>query len=1005
MKYTKHLAIFLLVIGLLIPVGQSLLFAGITGKISGVVTDAETGQALPGANVLVDGTSLGAATDLEGYYTILNIPPGVYSIKVSMMGYTPVIIDNIRIRMDLTTNIDASLNSTVLETGESVTIVAQRELVQMDMTGSLSAVGADEIQDLPVNSVNQVLQLQAGVTQSNGEIHIRGGRGGEVAFWVDGVSTTDVYSGSMGVTVENSAVEELQVVSGTFNAEYGQAMSGIINIITKEGGEKWKGQLEGYVGDYISNGDEFAVLKEVQKVYDPSTGQAIDGIGIYENPLKKFNPNYNGEYTLSGPIPFTNNNLTLFTTGRYTSTEGHVYGRRWFTAQGLPGDSSLVPLSPYERYSWQGKLTYKLTSNIKLGYNVFWNRYNQDRINYVANNNNYRYNPDGLPKQSGGGTTHIFSFNHVLSPTTFYEVRVNHFYNEFERKLYDDPEATPDYYVVVAADEENGLPAETIYLTTEEGKTAFQEIKATRDWNIYVDPDGPLGYMSPDSLSAPTSYSYYNVGTYNDCQFRSTAYWVAKLDLTSQVARNHQVKTGMEYRTYQLIYDDYTLRPKQNETASGDAYPFQSVVPSKDNYYRDYYDQKPWDFSAYFQDKMEFHDIIMNIGLRFDYFDANASAFTDPEDPSIYNPFKDEHIYKNWVEAPVDLSPTELIEYKAGFDEYTPEERKAFMWKKVDAKYKVSPRLGLAYPITDKGVIHFSYGHFFQIPEFQYLYQNCGYKLSAGGGSFVFGNPDLSPQKTVQYEIGLQQQISDNVGVDVTVFYRDVRDWVGTSARVETVVPSVMYSQYVNKDYENVRGITFKLDRKYANNFSASVDYTFQVAEGTYTSPIDAFNSEVGNSEPRLNLIAMGFDQRHTANASFVSRFGKYTFSFIGRIWSGHPYTPTFAEGASVGGAALTGLKTNSENLPIQKNLDLYIKRRFNLDKIDLTLFMNVYNVFDFRDETSVYSDTGSASYTTSPGSDEPYNENRIGTVEAWVTRPDWYTTPRQVQAGIQIGF
>ena len=212
--------------------GYSGLFAGTTGKISGHVYDSETREPLPGVNVLVEGTNRGDASDLEGDFSVINLPPGKYTLIVSMMGYTRTRVENVDVNIDMTTAQDIYLKPEIIE-GEEVTVVAERPLVRRDMTSALSSVGSDEIENLPVQEVRDVLELQAGIVRSGNALHIRGGRSGEVAYWVDGVATTDVYSGNMGINVENFAIEELQVVSGTFNAEYGQAMSGIINIITK----------------------------------------------------------------------------------------------------------------------------------------------------------------------------------------------------------------------------------------------------------------------------------------------------------------------------------------------------------------------------------------------------------------------------------------------------------------------------------------------------------------------------------------------------------------------------------------------------------------------------------------------------------------------------------------------------------------------------------------------------------------------------------------------------
>ncbi|RQW03474.1 TonB-dependent receptor [candidate division KSB1 bacterium] len=982
---TKRFTYLILALALLLA---GSLFAGTTGKISGKILDADTNEPLPGANIVVEGSTMGDASDLEGDYNIINLPPGNYTVVVSMMGYKRTRVENVVVKIDMTTPQNIFLSPQVIE-GEEVTITAERPLVRLDMTSALSSVGASEIENLPVQEVRDVLELQAGIVRSGNTLHIRGGRGGEVAYWVDGVATTDVFSGGMGINVENAAIEELQVVSGTFNAEYGQAMSGIINIVTKEGTTQYNGMLRSYVGDYITAGDEFLVPEKVNTSVDPETGAVTQTID-YENPLAKFNPTYNIEGSLSGPVPVLGEKFTFFLNGRYVQNEGHLYGRRWYTPQGNPGDSSLVPMNPSQRNSLQGKLTWRVVPSMKVSYNAFWNSYHSER----SFSKNWKYVPDSQPQSQGFGTTHILSLNHVLSQNTFYELKLNRFYNSSKSYLYDNPYATSRYLVSVPQDTANNIEAQVIDINTPEGQTELAMLRENRiPFNYIIDPNGPAGYVHPDSNSTPASYSFNNVGTSNNRSSRSTAYWLGKFDITSQIDDIHQLKGGFEYRSYELFLDSYTIRPSVAEGGE-EIVPFQPSVPPTSSTYHDNYTRKPMELSAYLQDKLELKEIIMNIGLRFDYFDANHVKIAQIDDPNIYTPLKAENKYVN-PEAPED----ELIEY-------TPDQRRDFMHTAIDPKMQLSPRLGIAYPITDRGVIHFSYGHFFQVPEFQYLYSNPDFKLSAGGGYFVMGNADLKPQKTVMYEIGLQQQITQDIGVDVTLFYRDVRDWVGTSPLIPTVRPAVQYSQYENKDYANVRGITFKLEKRYSQGFSARLDYSFQIAEGTYSNPIDAFNSLTAQEEPRLNLIPLNWDQNHTLNGSLIWDLKGWTFSMVGRFWTGRPYTPSFPVGSVVGGAAQIGLRENSERLPNQKSVDLYVNRRFDIGKAGLNVFLNIYNLFDIRDEVAVYGDTGSSEYTTTV---RPwlitYSPSRVSTVDDYVLQPGWYSAPRQLQLGFSLEF
>jgi outer membrane receptor for ferrienterochelin and colicin len=273
------------------------------------------------------------------------------------------------------------------------------------------------------------------------------------------------------------------------------------------------------------------------------------------------------------------------------------------------------------------------------------------------------------------------------------------------------------------------------------------------------------------------------------------------------------------------------------------------------------------------------------------------------------------------------------------------------------------------------------------------------------------GNADLDPQKTVMYELGLQQQLSDVISVDATLFYRDVRGWVGTSPliyvqRDEGRQTNVAYSIYENKDYENVKGVTLKIEKRLTGNFSFRADYTYQSAEGTYSDPKDAYNDIQNGRAPVLALLPLNWDQNHTVNVQAIYSVSNWTFSLIGRYWTGLPYTPSIVPEA-IGASAITGLTTNSARLPDQKAVDISINKTIPLGgNLNVQLFVNVYNLFDQRDATSVYAETGSPDYSKNINPSEiQYSPLRVSTVEDFVNQPSWYTAPRQVQLGMAIEF
>jgi hypothetical protein len=965
-------------------------YGGSTGKIAGVVTDAGNRTGLPGANVMIEGTSIGAVADLQGHYDILNVPPGTYRIRASMIGYRTTIVQNVRVSIDLTTAIDAALQPTTLQSAEAVTITAVKPLVQLDKTSSLVSVSSDEIRNLPVQSMSDVLELQAGVVRDGNDFHIRGGRAGEVSYWVDGVATNEVYGGGNAVTVERSAVQEMQVVSGTFNAEYGNAMSGIVNLITKEGGPKWQGQINVYGGDYMSGDKVYSVLKGVGTRWDAEAQKTV-AVERLENPLRKINPTRNAEINLGGPVPFTGGRLSVLLNGRAFSQEGYLYGRRWYYPQGLRGDSALVPLSPYESSSGMGKLSLRLGSRIKASYSLFLN---QNRSDHYYNHA-FKYNPDGTSGGRGWGNTHLLSWNHVLSSKTFYEARVSRVLNQYRSRLYDNPTLAPTYRIYVYGDATRQAEILPYDLGSVQADSALEALKVAGQSFTYVpDESDRRGYVHADSMRDPASYSYWRAGTQNGRSSRTTSYWVAKMDLTSQISPAHQLKAGFEVRLHELSYDNYTLQPARKEGKDEPIVPYQPWVPPSSNIYHDRYTRRPREFSAYLQDKIELKDMIVNLGLRFDAFDAKASMPVDPQDPSIYSPFQEGFLYVN-PDAPAE----ERVEY-------TPAQRRAFMQKPVGSKVHLSPRLGVAYPITDRGVVHFSYGHFFQIPEFQYLYANPDFKLIVGGGRNILGNAALNPQRTVEYEIGFQQQLSDQIGIDMTLFYKDIRDWVGTGPVIETYKPSVSYSLYENKDYANVYGMTVDLEKRFSGHFGGGVAYAYQTAEGTYSNPADAFYALQNLQEPRLAMIPLNWDQRHTLTGTATTGAAGWVATLQYKLRSGRPYTPSYASGSFVGGSTYSGLRDNSGRLPLNSQFDLMLHKRFRVGGAEVGFLVTVYNLFDQKGETAVYTETGSARYSANIDPQTiPVDPARVGTVEDFLRQPTWFIPPRQVQAGFTVEF
>ncbi len=974
--------------------------AGTTGKIVGEVKDGATGEPIIGATVVIEGTSLGAAANVEGYYVILNIPPGEYTVSATSVGYTKQSVSNVVVQVDLTTTIDFPLSETVLQVGEEVVVTAYRPLVRKDLTSSESRVNAEQIKTLPVSEVQEVLSLQSGITLgADGGIHIRGGRTSEVAYWVDGISVSDVYDGSQAVQVDNHSVQELQVISGTFNAEYGQAMSGIVNIVTKDGESSYHGSISAYAGDYLTS-DSWAYDGRPIRV-DGTEVPDLDPSGTFYY-LDDIDPiaNKNIEGSLSGPIPGIPD-LTFYASGRYFQTDGWLYGQNTFNPDGSPatdttgnvleygeiqaGDTTFfVPtvlafadnpatMNHRERISGQAKLTYQFSGSAKLSLSGL-----ASTIEYSDYNHEYYLAPSGDVSKYDKGFTVAALWTHSLGSSAFYTINLSYFEKDFKEYLYEDFTT-----LSVLLDEETlALPDSVLE-------------------SLGLDPDMVIGdprYIVDPNLFTIQSYEWRTGGTNNHRFKRQTETRSAKFDYTDQVSRLHQIKAGAEMKLHRLYLEDYNLTFDEDLQLRYGAY--VPVVPGFDSPLYQEYTRQPVEFSVYLQDKLEYERMIVNVGVRFDYFDPKAQVLADPSDPNVYLPRRMENQFH-------DLNGNGLQD--GGEESTTLEERLGYWYKDASVKTTVSPRFGISYPITDRGILHFSYGHFLQIPSFIHLYQRPGYKVTTESGiQGVYGNPDLEAQKTVMYEIGLQQQLMDELSFDATLFYRDTRDWVTTSAPIDVGDPgssTSSYTMYVNRDYANTRGVTFSAVKRPSNMWSLNLAYTFQVAEGINSNPDDELSAQRDNAEPARSLTPLDWDQTHTANLTLGIGENDWGFYVIGRYGSGLPYTPVINQGEAQGADAARIVSNNSRRRPATLNFDLRLFKNFHLDPLNLSLFLKVFNLLDRRNETTVYGETGRASATTASLGVGEVEGDRINPVSAYIVRPDFYSEPREIQIGMEINF
>ncbi len=904
-KNRSRLLVWFLACGL-VPTAT---MAQTAGKISGRVTNASTGEPLPGANILIRETPLGASADENGNFFILNVPPGTYVVQAQMIGYKTVRREDVRISVNRTVEANFRMESTVIE-GEVVTVQADRVSIKKDQTNSIRNISSEDIKKLPAENVSAVVAMQPGVSDN----HFRGGRGNEVVYMVDGVKTTESFRHeSSAIEVNPEAVEDIEVITGTFNAEYGDAMSGVVNIVTKEGGQKIEGTLSSQFGNYLTSHDN---------IFPGLSSSEFDRIQDY-----KFN--------LSGPL--LKNRLTFMLDGRVYKDLGHLNGVHYFNVHDFSdytaedpmmwhteatGDSSSVNMNWNNSTNLLGKLTFRPSNPLKVSMSTTWNSSEGKGYSHT-----YRFNPDGTPKYDNESvlfTTHV---NHMLTRSAFYDLRLS--YSNFKTGYYLYENPLDARYISDEYSRNNGFSTG--------GQDKGHTRRTEKTFNLKFDFSWQL----------------------NRAHFLKSGFDVSRIRLNQRYStiRNFYNGTGHEY---DFILDDLT----------GDriyTY-YQPYIFADSSAYSDIYLHEPLKLTAYVQDKMEFSSMVVNVGLRIDGFDPDAVYPTNYRNPANQLHQEDPSRYSTYPKA--------------------------------KPQYQVSPRLGLSYQLGKSALLHFSYGHFFQLPPLDYYYQNSWFFVNDPDFSSRMGNANMRAQKTIQYEVGLWQQLTDNMNLDVAVYSRDIYDLA--TATIYTTYNQRRYGVYSNLEYGSARGLEIKYEFR-QDNLSAGINYTLGFTRGVADSPEMSFNRAGSKMDPVNKMIPMSWDQRHVFNTYLGYNARNYGTTAMLYYYSGEAYTWSPIAQSAI---ARINLFPNNQHKPSRFNMDLtafYNVASIGKMKIRLNLF--VYNLFDRLNENSVDGNTGRAWQSIITESQRISFRSVYHKIEDQYRNPAMYSTPRVVKVGIGVTF
>ncbi len=898
-----------------------------TGKIAGTIRDKASNEALIGANVSVKGTSLGASTDVEGHFFILRVPPGTHDLQVSSVGYQGITIKGVRVQVDLTAEINIRLDQTSIEV-EGVTITAEQKMVQKDVTSTRRTVSQNMIRETPgLDAMTDIFKLQAGAVltaapptlrladgtqlqvrdESLQDVHIRGGRGGEILFMVDGMPMTHpIYGGRSVMDLNLVDVESVELLTGAFNAEYGQAQSGVVNIITKSGGEHYKGGVEYKTDRAGLLGDSY--MTDYASLYVGGPEPLTQGL----LPLLGLDP-------IRGLSFFLSANATL------TNTEYDNHRRR--------RDLDLFGFTVKERQDNSTNLNAKLNWDISGEHRLVLS-YHGSRKQWSSFDWLWRYTPDNTADYMRKNYALNASFSHVLSKSTYYTLMAG-------------------YLDVVYKGSLGGLTPADFWRTDSTGKLIPLHTSPT------IDPS--TGFYDPAGVES----------IWRDDHTRTFTF---KGDLTSQVHSAHLIKTGIEFQyntiSYIDIQDGGTKLSRYGQGIDSVAPPGPFPMFGQNRWV---FDVKPTIASAYLQDKFELEYLVINAGIRVDYFNLGSTVMQN-----------------DW-----------LTTWQAATG-FKPDWKRSIM--------KISPRFGVSFPISENTVVFFSYGHFNQLPELQYFYRD------PYSSSFT-GNPGLDYEQTILYEFGFTHQLTDYWAFDIKSYGKDISKQIGTTRVYGTLGTPV--DLYDNKGYGRARGLEFEIVKNPSDYITGRATYTIQWANGYSSSAFDDYVRSTNNFPYPIRERALDWDVRNQVivQATIAVGPGRYpdifgfllpddwNLTLLYRYATGTPYTP--------GQATLSPVESqkqeNTAYGPYTSAADLKFEKGFTLGGIRLAVTFDVFNLFDQRNVQTVRSDLGFNQWTGEPYQygdvQKPQNNFYDYYTMVSLRDPRVFSTGRTTKLGLRVDF
>ncbi|HMI30426.1 MAG TPA: TonB-dependent receptor [Candidatus Limnocylindrales bacterium] len=795
-----------------------------TGAITGMITD-ESGVGVPYANIFLKGTQLGGTANAEGKFTIIKVPVGTYTLTAKAVGHAPV-EKTVQVNANQTATANFQISEQAVKM-KTVDITGNIKIaIRKKDSSTKQIVTSEDLRSLPVDNYKDAIGLKAGVISQGGELHFRGGRGDEVLTIVNGIASRNPLRAE-GVDLGLLAVSSSEQVLGGLDAQYGNALSGVINLTTREGGDKFGGEVRYFTDRY---------------------GEADKSFNNFERLSTGF----------GGPFLFPKTNYFISFEGTYTDT----YLRNLATHREHRFlDFIRLGNRQSNEAKLSGKLTFKLTPNEKLNFEVIKNRSLNGEFNPRWNRNGFvQVRQDSTAPTDGNVTTRYGAWSYFQVDSTYVPINTA-----------EHLPVTNDDYLQTALTWKHTLGVGTIYNV----RVSRQEWRTTRDvldrmpWEYQQQPNQ---YYDPQNRL--DGQYYVTNGDYPFFERKRTTTYTLNGDFSKKIGM-HSFMTGgdINYNDFGFLKTNYPNVITGQGLYGADRDEFRAFNPEG---------------SYFVQDRWEYEGMVLNAGVRYDNFSVGQQ-----------------------ISSSSVLDPT---------------------------KTQISPRIGVAYPISDRDVMSFYYGRLFQVPDRQYIYQGRLFSATARG------NPNLEPQTTISYQLGVQHLFTKDIYGQFGVYFKDI---FGLLTTVDQEIPglAITVPTYVNSDYASSRGVEFTLIKRFSHGFAGEVNYTYANSTGTASDPNRALAAS-GNLRDQFKPTSeqpLDWDQRHNISATLnLGNEKDWRAAFVYQFGSGFPYTPHEREERRQNPEL-----TNSKRLPSISTLSMQGERFFRAWGQNLTLYVQATNLLD----------------------------------------------------------